>query len=81
MVEKIKTLSNIKYYSMQGNKGIAAALNKGVHMAYKDGFDYLLTMDQDSKFNEGILNKYVKEAEKQFGMDEKIILCGINHIS
>lgn len=47
--EKVN-LPNIKYISMNGNKGIAAALNKGLNYLIDKGADYALTMDQDSLF-------------------------------
>ena len=41
----------IKYIFNGKNLGIAKALNIGAKEAIKDGYDYLLTMDEDSKFN------------------------------
>lgn len=41
---------NIDYIANQQNLGIATALNQGAHAALRDGFDWLLTMDQDSFF-------------------------------
>ena len=49
LVEKIKLNSKIEYISNNGNVGIAAALNIGVKKATEEGFEYLLTMDQDSE--------------------------------
>ena len=43
-------LGNVSYLSMNGNKGIAAALHIGVEHALADGADFCLTMDQDSQF-------------------------------
>lgn len=54
----------IEYISNGGNKGIAYALNVGAMRAYSEKFDWLLTMDQDSKFVDGHFKKmisYVKE--------------------
>lgn len=39
------------------NIGIAAALNLGLNRAISEGFDWLLTMDQDSVFEEGALKE------------------------
>jgi rhamnosyltransferase len=39
----------VEYISNKSNLGIAAALNIGAHKALEKGFQYLLTMDQDSK--------------------------------
>lgn len=38
------------YIHNKTNIGIAGALNKGAKRAIKEGYDYLLTMDQDSSF-------------------------------
>ncbi len=46
---KIKSLKNAVYIYNKGNIGIAAALNVGANKAIEEGFDYLLTMDQDSE--------------------------------
>lgn len=46
----LRELNNVVYLSMDGNKGIAAALRIGVGHALEDGADFCLTMDQDSQF-------------------------------
>lgn len=49
--EVIKSFSDkIKYYSYKENKGIAFALNYTSQIAYNSGFEWILTMDQDSSF-------------------------------
>lgn len=40
----------LHYHSNNGNLGIATALNIGCELALKNGFKWVLTMDQDSKF-------------------------------
>ena len=40
----------IEYIRNGSNLGIAEALNIGSNKAIKDGFDWILTMDQDSRF-------------------------------
>ena len=42
----------IKYVANMDNLGIAKALNIGADMAINDGYKYLLTMDQDSEFED-----------------------------
>lgn len=39
---------NLDYVAMEGNRGIAAALNAGVERAKSEGFTFVLTLDQDS---------------------------------
>lgn len=64
LIDKIKENSKCKYMSMNGNKGLAGALNIGCHMAYEQGFDYILTMDQDSCFKEGAVSRLIEKAEQ-----------------
>ncbi|MEK3837777.1 glycosyltransferase [Paenibacillus sp. FSL R7-0128] len=40
----------VEYINLNGNKGLAKALKIGCDIATKEGFDYVLTMDQDSFF-------------------------------
>ena len=59
--------SKIQYYCANANKGIAFALNYAVKHAKTEGFDYILTMDQDSifegfcDFKQACINKYREE--------------------
>ena len=46
----LQSESNIAYISMNGNNGIAAALNMGCKRAWEQGYKWILTMDQDSRF-------------------------------
>ena len=64
---------NVTVIPMHGNKGIAAALNAGLHEASERGYRYLLTMDDDSYFTDDTLPRYLDKAEKIFASDEKII--------
>lgn len=50
IVRPLKAASNAVFLSMGGNRGIAAALRKGMALAAEDGADFCLTMDQDSVF-------------------------------
>jgi rhamnosyltransferase len=58
----IRIPDEIKYkcsYMHSGeNEGIAKKLNDAMNIASNEGFDYLLTMDQDSFFGDGDLKKY-----------------------
>ena len=48
--QSLKNNSNFIYIDMDGNKGIAAALNKGIKYLNSKNIDFALTMDQDSLF-------------------------------
>lgn len=63
---------NIEYFSEDQNIGISKALNFGWHYAQKEGYDYLLTMDQDSYFDNFVefcntCFQYDKEEKCVFG--------------
>lgn len=53
---KEKYVVDIEYLPV--NLGIGAALNLGLKKAKKEGFRWLLTMDQDSVFREGFMDAY-----------------------
>ncbi|TRX36879.1 glycosyltransferase [Flavobacterium sp. ZT3R18] len=52
--------TKIIYFSDHENKGISARLNQACTRAVSDGYDLLLTMDQDSSFLEEKLESYLK---------------------
>lgn len=58
------------------NIGIAEALNKSIKIAKNHGFTHVLTMDQDSFFDAGIITQYRYKIEKQKESD--IGIYGIN---
>ena len=62
--DKFKKNKKIKYIPLNDNKGIAYALNVGAKEAIKDGADFLLTMDQDSRFKDDSLKKMEDFIEK-----------------
>lgn len=72
LVNELKKIKKIKYISMNGNKGIAAALNKGLNYLFENSFDIGLTMDQDSKFDE--FNKKYMMSLVQKNIDKYAIL-------
>lgn len=48
--QSLKNDPNFIYIDMDGNKGVAAALNKGIEYLNSKNIDFALTMDQDSLF-------------------------------
>jgi rhamnosyltransferase len=66
--EKISLLQKTEYISNKTNLGIAAALNIGAKKAVDEGYDYLLTMDQDSKAAPSMVST-IREC---FSIDPKI---------
>lgn len=53
--DAVKKNSRACYISLGGNQGIAKALNTSAALAIDHGYDWLLVMDQDSRFEEDIL--------------------------
>lgn len=62
----IKSSSKIEYIKMNGNEGIAKALNIAKNKAIDEKFNWLLTMDQDSKFENNDFIKMLELVEKYF---------------
>ena len=71
-LERIKSTKKIEYIKLGENKGIATALNIGAKRAIEEGYEWLLTMDQDSKMTEEIVTKMkdflVNTTEKNIGL-------------
>jgi rhamnosyltransferase len=73
----LKNNPKINYFSEYENKGIATRLNQACEQAILDGYDLLLTMDQDSSFLEKKLDQYLElvsnypeiENVAQFGLE------------
>lgn len=53
---KLSSFPKIVYIPKKENLGIAKALNVGAEHAMRDGYDFLLTMDQDSKVTPNMIN-------------------------
>ena len=63
--EKILTDKKIKYIANMENRGIAFALNTAAKRARKEGYSWLLTMDQDSRFQHGGIKQMLTFIEGQ----------------
>ena len=57
------TLPHVTYIPCLENLGIAAALNRGCEAAMSLGAEWVLTMDQDSLWNQQTVSQYIAEAE------------------
>lgn len=57
LVDFVKSNSKIKYVGFQKNLGVAFALNYAAKYFVEAGFEFLLTMDQDSVVPEGMIKK------------------------
>lgn len=71
----LSELPHSRYIAFGDNLGISYALNYALKQA--DGYDYLLTMDQDSSFSAGMVEKY-KQAIIDFP-DKKVAMFAGNY--
>lgn len=62
--EILDFIKNAEYISNKNENGIAGAQNKGCQKALEDGYEWILTMDQDSSFEEGVAKEYISEVTK-----------------
>jgi len=67
---------NIKYHYFHLNQGIAYRLNQAVSESLANGYDYLLTMDQDSSFQPGDFQKMLNQIEE--GQFSNVAQFGVN---
>lgn len=58
LIEEIKRMEGVDYISNDGNMGIAYTLNAAIKKAKSEGYNWILTMDQDSSFKEGDFSKF-----------------------
>ena len=65
--KRIPKNKKIDYIFKNENVGVATALNMGAKYAIRDGYKYLLTMDQDTTFKPGVMDQ-LKLAINKFDM-------------
>lgn len=70
-IEDIDFDSNVKYVHEGSNKGIAYALNKIMTLAQEEGYEWVITYDQDSI----ISDTYFDSINKYIHMDNVAIFC------
>lgn len=58
LLNALEALQGVSIRRLAENRGIGAALNLGVAKARADGFDWLLTMDQDSRADPCMLHAF-----------------------
>lgn len=65
-------IPNSVYIPNNKNLGIATALNQGCEAAMKDGFEWVMTMDQDSFFDETNIIDYLNKTESFITKDTSV---------
>ena len=66
----VEEVENVEYVPLFENKGIAAALNVGCARALSFGVEWVLTMDQDSRWDIHTIPEYLKEVAQFENFDE-----------
>jgi rhamnosyltransferase len=59
--KKLQEINHVIIIPYHENKGISKALNDAVELAESKGFDWIMTMDQDSSFEKLMIEKYVEQ--------------------
>ncbi|MBD2703596.1 glycosyltransferase [Spirosoma sp. BT702] len=59
LIKELQKNSKIKYISLQGNKGIATALNFAAQEALADNYSVLLTMDDDTQTPSSMIDEMI----------------------
>lgn len=67
----------VAYFHSGENEGIAKVLNKAAQMAIAEGYDWLLMMDQDSKFEGNGFDEYIRAVEA-YGLYHDVAMFGVN---
>ena len=68
LAEYFNSFPDLCFISNRKNLGMAETLNKAAQLAIKEDYNFLLTMDQDSKISDDLVAKMLIE----FDRDEKI---------
>lgn len=81
--KNIKSLPGVIEIPNEENIGVAAALNKSAERAIEDGYDLLLTMDQDSKISDNLVSEMLREFEKnkKIGILSPFVIHPVNPLT
>lgn len=74
----LNNLPKVEYIPLLDNKGIATAQNIGCQKALADGFEWCMTMDQDSYWEKDQLTKYLSFVESNIAQ-QKYFSFGPNY--
>lgn len=66
--EQLKDFSDVLYIKNSGSMGIAYALNQILGYAYSHGYEWVITLDQDSVVTPGMIEVYKQEANENMGI-------------
>ncbi|MGA9045501.1 glycosyltransferase [Sulfuricurvum sp.] len=78
IVTKLSKIAKIQYLDNDGNQGIANALNLAAIKAIEAGYQWLLTMDQDSSFSNEMIIAFLA-CFQHYKSKEKIAIFSPSH--
>jgi rhamnosyltransferase len=78
ITKTLKQIHNAQYFHDGKNEGIAVRLNNAAHFAISEGFDFLLTMDQDSSFSANNIAQYLQSISA-FKEKDKVAMFGVQY--
>lgn len=73
--DELLKLSKVKFTQDFKNEGIAKRLNEACTMAIKEGYEWILTMDQDSNFSQQAISYYM-DCFNTYVNKEKVAMFG-----
>lgn len=69
----LKGMEKVIYLPLHSNQGIAAALNRGAENCLEQGVEWVLTMDQDSRWDQQSVTDYIEAAARYEEQDKVAI--------
>ncbi len=79
LLKNFSSNTDIHYVPNMGNKGIATALNQGCELAIERGAEWVLTMDQDSHFNQHGVTDLVQKANSYKNFSKTAVFSPLHH--
>lgn len=73
LMDRPDVKASVRYLSLQGNKGLGAALNAGFQIAVSEGIPYMVTFDQDSHASPDLIEKLDSAMKHAKSRDERCI--------
>ena len=71
----LENINHVKFVINKENTGISKAINDGIKLAVKEGAEWVLTMDQDSFFENNMIENYLV-AFNEISNNKKVAVIG-----
>ena len=76
--KQLTAITKVHLITNNENRGVATALNQGIGQAKGEGYEWVLTMDQDSSWETGQLENYLAELHELHDKTNVAVL-GVNY--